>query len=120
MLMLWKARDLLVLSLSFGTKVLVSGILYRMFSLMRGDATSSNSTKAAKLIGDVAGNRATKSASGVYSNTGKRFLLTVIKSAAGVRATNSKTEITVGYNQLSQNIQRIQKSGGKILSISEV
>jgi phycoerythrin-associated linker protein len=114
-----------VLSLSFGTKVLVSGILYRMFSLMRGDATSSNSTKAAKLIGDVAGNRATKivfqkSASGVYSNTGKRFLLTVIKSAAGVRATNSKTEITVGYNQLSQNIQRIQKSGGKILSISEV
>jgi phycoerythrin-associated linker protein len=97
----------------------------RTFALMRGDATSSSNTKAAKLIGDVAGNMATKivsraSASGVYDNTGKRFLLTIIKSAAGVRSANSKTAITIGYDQLSQNIQRIQKSGGKILSISEV
>ncbi len=97
----------------------------RTFALMRGDATSSSNSNGAKLIGDVAGNLATKivaraGASGVYDNTGKRFLLTIIKSAAGIRSARSTSAISVGYDQLSANIQRIQKSGGKILSISEV
>ncbi len=96
----------------------------RTFALMRGDATSSNSSKKAKLIGDVAGNRPTKikapaGVSGAYANTGKRFRI-LITQGTGARITQSKANFEVDYSQLSQKIKNIQKTGGKILSISEV
>lgn len=96
----------------------------RMFSLVRGFA-SSDSGRNAQLIGDVAGNRPTKikapvSGSGTYSNTGKRFRVQVTKSGGGPRNFRSTTSFEVGYDQLSQRIQGIQKTGGKILSITEL
>jgi phycoerythrin-associated linker protein len=96
----------------------------RTFALMRGSA-SSDRGKQAKLINDVASNLPTKfraplSGSGTYSNTGKRFRLTVTKSNYGPRVTRSTTTVEVGYEQLSRKIQNIQKTGGKILSVTEV
>jgi phycoerythrin-associated linker protein len=97
----------------------------RTFALMRGTASSSDSSKKAKLISDVAGNRPTAivspvGASGAYANTGKRFRVVVSKSNSGPRVTMSKATFDVNYSQLSQKIQNIQKTGGKIVSISEI
>lgn len=98
----------------------------RTFALMRGNASSSDSSKKAKLIGDVAGNRATaikapsRGGSGAYANTGKRFRIAVTKANFGPRVTQSQATFEVDYSQLSQKIKNIQKTGGKILSISEV
>ena len=96
----------------------------RTFTLMRGYATS-DAGKPAKLISDVAGNLPTKikspaGGSGAASNTGKRFRIAITKASFGPRVTQSKTTFEVAYSQLSQKIQNIQKTGGKILSITEV
>lgn len=96
----------------------------RAFALMRGYATS-DAGKSAKLISDLGSNLPTKivapaSGSGAYNNTGKRFRVTVSKAASGPRTTQSAMTFEVGYSQLSQRIQNVHKSGGKILSITEV
>jgi phycoerythrin-associated linker protein len=96
----------------------------RTFALMRGFAAN-DAGKSAKLISDLGGNLATKivspsGASGSYSNTGKRFRVVVSKANFGPRVTQSAVTFEVGYSQLSQKIQNIHKTGGKILSITEV
>jgi phycoerythrin-associated linker protein len=97
----------------------------RTFALNRGFATSS-SGKAAQLISDVASNLGTKitppaSGFGAYTNTGKRFRISVTKAGnGGARVSQSNTTYEVGYAQLSRKIQSIQKTGGRILSITEV
>ena len=96
----------------------------RTFALMRGFAAN-DLGKSAKLISDIASNLPTKivapvGGSGASSNTGKRFRVTVSKAGFGPRVTQSTATFEVGYNQLSQRIQGIQKTGGKILSITEV
>ncbi|AKG24612.1 phycobilisome rod-core linker polypeptide [Calothrix sp. 336/3] len=96
----------------------------RTFALMRGFAAN-DLGKSAKLISDIGSNLATKivspsHGSGTSSNTGKRFRLTISKANFGTRVTQSMATFEVGYNQLSQKIQNIQKTGGKILSITEV
>ncbi len=96
----------------------------RSFALVRGDATSDASGKA-RLIGDLAGNRATKISaparrgSGAGSSTGKRFRITVA-SGGGDRVRRSNTTYEVSYNQMSNRMRSIQRSGGRILSITEV
>jgi phycoerythrin-associated linker protein len=96
----------------------------RTFALMRGFAAN-DVGKSAKLISDIGSNLPTKvvapaGASGAYSNTGKRFRVVVSKVNFGPRVTRSAATFEVGYSQLSQKIQSIQKSGGKILSVTEV
>jgi phycoerythrin-associated linker protein len=96
----------------------------RTFALMRGFATNS-SGKSAKLISDLGNNLPTKlvtpsRTSGAYSNTGKRFRISISNANYGPRVTQSAATFEVGYNQLSQKIQNIHKTGGKILSITEV
>jgi phycoerythrin-associated linker protein len=96
----------------------------RTFALVRGFAAN-DFGKQAKLIGDVAGNRATKISfpsvgSGSYSNTGKRFRIRAAKSSGGPRVTQSAATFEVGYDQLSQKIKNIQKTGGRILSITSI
>lgn len=98
----------------------------RTFALMRGDASSSDSSPKAKLISDLGGNRATaikppaRRGSGACANTGKRFRIAITKANFGSRVTKSAATFEVNYSQLSQKIQNIQKTGGKILSITEV
>ncbi len=96
----------------------------RTFALMRGFAAH-DAGKSAKLIGDIAGNLPTKivalaSGSGASSSRGKRFRIAISGANFGARVTRSATTFEVGYNQLSRKIQNIQKTGGKILSITEV
>ena len=96
----------------------------RTFALMRGFA-SNDSGKSARLISDLGGNLPTKvvapsGASGAYSNTGKRFRIMTSKSSFGPRVTRSATTFEVSYSQLSKQIQNVQRSGGRILSVTEV
>lgn len=96
----------------------------RTFALMRGFA-SNDVGKSAKLISDLGSNLPTKivapaGGSGASSSRGKRFRIAVSKANYGPRVTQSAATFEVGYNQLSQKIQNIQKTGGKILSVTEV
>ncbi|WP_390883138.1 phycobilisome rod-core linker polypeptide [Kovacikia minuta] len=96
----------------------------RTFALMRGFAAN-DVGKSARLISDIGSNLPTKivtpaGASGTSSNTGKRFRIVVSKANYGPRVTQSSTTFEVQYSQLSQRIQNIHKTGGKILSVTEV
>jgi phycoerythrin-associated linker protein len=96
----------------------------RTFALMRGFAAN-DVGKSAKLISDLGSNLPTKivspaGASGASSSRGKRFRIVVSKANYGPRVTKSAATFEVGYDQLSQKIQNIQKTGGKILSVTEV
>ena len=97
----------------------------RLFALERGYAAN-DTGKNAKLISDVANNLGTKiktpakGGSGTYSNTGKRFRIVASKANFGSRVTKSNYSVEVGYGQLSKRIQNMQRSGTKIVSISEV
>lgn len=96
----------------------------RMISLLGGASTSDSSNKA-QLIASVASNIPQKiklssiGSSGASSTTGKRFRIVATKSG-GAKVRTSNISYEVGYAQLSRQIQNIQKTGGKILSISEV
>lgn len=96
----------------------------RTFALVRGYSTS-DLGQSARLISDVAGNLPTKivspaTGSGAVSNRGKRFRISVSKANFGPRVVRSTTTFEVGFAQMSTKIQNIQKTGGKILSITEV
>lgn len=58
--------------------------------------------------------------SGAYSNLGKRFSITVAKAGGGPQTRRSNTFVEADYTQLSKAIQNIQKTGGKILKVTEV
>ncbi|NET13849.1 MAG: photosystem I reaction center subunit XII, partial [Okeania sp. SIO1H6] len=58
--------------------------------------------------------------SGPYSNTVKRFQILVTKTGIGPTVKLSKTTYTVSYEQLTSKINSIQRTGGKILKITEV
>lgn len=95
----------------------------RTFSLDRGYAAS-NATSTS-LVSDIAGNLGTKiksrvTGSGAYSNTGKRFRISVSKANFGSRVTKSNYSVLVGFSQLSDRIKVIQRSGAKITGISEL
>ncbi|WP_341529181.1 phycobilisome rod-core linker polypeptide [Nostoc sp. UHCC 0302] len=94
----------------------------RMFSLLRGTA-SSDSDRKAKLITDIAANLPTSIKTPVagssVSSTSKRFLIKFAKGCTGLRSRLGNTEYVVDYNQLSQQMQNIHKLGGKIISITE-
>jgi hypothetical protein len=100
-------------------------VFNRTLSLLSGLATSDSSNKA-QLISSVAANIPQKikvKSSGIgkaYTNTGKKFQISVTKSGTTPVFKQSIINYTVSYEQLSKQIQNIQKTGGKILSISEV
>jgi len=98
----------------------------RTLALTRGYAAN-DSGRGAALIGDLAGNLPTKikaptSAIGSSGcgNTGKRFLISIAGANFGPRVARSCCTFEVPYAQMSQKIQNIQRTGGKILSITEV
>ncbi|WP_353736080.1 MULTISPECIES: phycobilisome linker polypeptide [unclassified Okeania] len=56
-----------------------------------------------------------------YGNTEKRFTIAFSTSQAPARLGKlSSQECVVKYSQMSKILQNIQKTGGKIISISEV
>ncbi|MBE8965736.1 phycobilisome rod-core linker polypeptide [Nostocales cyanobacterium LEGE 12452] len=95
----------------------------RTFSLVRGFA-SSDSDRKAKLIGDIGSNLSTSikapAAGSSVSTTDKRFLIKAVKGAGNLRTRLGNLEYIVNYNQLSGQVQNIHRTGGKIVSITEV
>lgn len=97
----------------------------RMFALLGGPA-SNDSSNAAKLITSVGANLPTEIKSPLvgnganYGNTGKRFRIAVVKPGVGPVVKRSNTTYEVSYSQMSAKIQNIHKSGGQIVSITEV
>ncbi|MEH2128280.1 phycobilisome rod-core linker polypeptide [Nostoc sp.] len=95
----------------------------RTFSLVRGFA-SSDSDRKAKLIGDIGSNLPTSikapAAGSSVSSTDKRFLIKAVKGAGNLRTRLGNLEYVVNYNQLSGQVQNIHRTGGKIISITEV
>lgn len=98
----------------------------RMFSLLRGSATSDRDRRA-QLITSVAANLSTAikppavGNGASYGNTGKRFRIMFSTSQAAARLKRfSRQECVVDYSQMSQQVQNIHKTGGRILNIAEV
>lgn len=97
----------------------------RMFALLRGSATSDRG-KGAQLISSLAANIATPikplaKGTSAYGNLGKRFRISFASSQASARLKRvSQQTIVVTYDQMSQSVQNIHKSGGKIASITEL
>lgn len=100
-------------------------VFNRTVSLLSGFATSDSSNKAmlTTSIGTNVSPKIKVKSSGIeknYSNTDKQFKISVKKSGMTPVFKQSNITYTVGYSQLSSQIQNIQKTGGKILSIIEV
>ena len=97
----------------------------RTFTLYRGEATSDTSSSS-KLIASIASNLATKIANPAvgnganYGSTGKRFRIAFVKGGTTPTQKQSNKSFEIGYDQMSARIQAIQKTGGKIVSITEV
>ncbi|MEH2424430.1 MAG: phycobilisome rod-core linker polypeptide [Nostoc sp.] len=95
----------------------------RTFTLLRGVASSDGGSKA-KLISDIGSNLPTSikapAAGSSVSSTNKRFLIKAVKGAAKIPTRLGKLEYVVNYNQLSGQVQNIHRTGGKIISITEV
>lgn len=94
----------------------------RTFTLMRGLATHDGLGQSAKLTRDLGLNLPTQIVAPARGSGAreKRFRISISKVGYGARIIRSTTTLDVGYKQLSQKIQNIQKTGGKILSITEV
>ncbi len=98
----------------------------RMFSLLRGPATN-DSDNSARLISSIAANLATPIKAPLvgnganYDNTGKRFRIAFSSNTSAARLKKfSVQQCVVKYSQMSRKVQNIQKSGGKILKVTEV
>ncbi|MEB3343520.1 phycobilisome rod-core linker polypeptide [Okeania sp.] len=112
---------------SQGTKTVVgmkNVTFNRTFALERGYATSDRN-KSSRLTLDLAANLGTKitepaSVSAPYNNRIKRFQISVTKTGIGPVVKRSATTYTVSYEQLTSKINSIQRTGGKILKITEV
>jgi phycoerythrin-associated linker protein len=96
----------------------------RMFAVDRGPAQVSSSVKSAQLVGAIGGNTTSKikaSTSTVLgSGTEKRFKIAVSGSKFDTRRRVSATEYIVSASKMTPMIQRINRTSGKIVSITEI
>jgi phycoerythrin-associated linker protein len=95
------------------------------FSLLRGSATHDRDS-CPRLISSLAGGMATPIKSlamgngAHHDNTSKRFRITyAANNAAAVLNKTSNQEVVVSFSQMPRQIQLINASAGKVLSVSE-
>ncbi|NER21779.1 MAG: photosystem I reaction center subunit XII [Symploca sp. SIO1B1] len=98
----------------------------RMFSLLRGPATNDSDSRP-RLISSIAANlptpiKAPAVGNGAnYGNTGKRYSIAYSTSQAAARLNRfSKQEKVISYEQMTPFVQKIHRTGGKILSVTEL
>ncbi|MBO9999168.1 MAG: phycobilisome rod-core linker polypeptide [Cyanobacteria bacterium SID2] len=101
-----------------------NNVFNQTVSLVGGFATSDSSNRA-QLVSSLAANlpqkiKVSAGTAGAASTTEKRFRIAVAKGGVTPVAKQSNTTYEVSYTQLSQRIQTIHRSGGSILSITEV
>ena len=101
-------------------------VFNRTFSLLRG-AASNDSDSRPRLISSIAGNLPTPIKPPTLGNganadnTGKRYRIVYSSSQVAARLNRySKRESIIGYSQMSPLVQNIHRTGGKILSVTEV
>lgn len=96
----------------------------RLFAVDRGPAQVSSSVKAPQLMFAVANNAANQikpsTATVIGSGTEKRFKIVVTGSKFDTRRRISTTEYIVSASKMTPQIQRINRTSGKIISITEV
>ena len=96
----------------------------RIFALDRGPAQIDSSVKAAQLVYAVATNSANaikaSSATVIGSGTEKRFKIVVTGSKFDSPRRISTTEYIVPASKMTPQIQRIHRTSGKIISITEI
>ena len=96
----------------------------RVYSLYRGYATS-DSGKSAQLISDLAANLPTAivfptQGGGTPGSNKKRFRIKATKASISSLNRLSNQTYEVSYEQLNARIKNIHRTGGKILSITEI
>lgn len=95
-----------------------------IFALDRGSAQVDSSVKASQLVAAVAGNMATKikpsSATVIGSGTEKRFKILTTAAKFDSPRRVSSNEYIVSASKMTPQIQRIHRTGAKIVSITEV
>ena len=96
----------------------------RIFGLDRGPAQVDSSVKASQLVYAVAANSATTikpaKSSVIGSGTEKRFKILVSGSKFDSPRRVSTTEYIVSASKMTPQIQRINRTSGKIVSITEI
>ena len=96
----------------------------RIFALDRGPAQVDSSVKASQLVGAIAGNSANvikpSTSTVIGSGTEKRFKILVSGSKFDSPRRLSTTEYLVPASKMTPQIQRIQRTGAKIVSITEI
>ena len=96
----------------------------RMFVLDRGAAQVDSAVTASQLVYNIATNSPNKikpaSATVIGSGTEKRFKILATGFKFDSRRRVSTTEYLVPGNKMTPQIQRIQRAGGRIVSITEV
>jgi phycoerythrin-associated linker protein len=91
-----------------------------MFALDRGPAQLSSAVKSSQMVGLSSSNKiAASSATVTGSGTEKKFRILVKGTVGGVRRV-STTEYLVSAEKMSPTLQRINRTSGKIVSITEV
>jgi len=96
----------------------------RMFALDRGASQVDSSVKASQLVFAVATNSTSKinasTATVIGSGTEKLFKILVAGSKFDTQRRVSATEYIVSASKMTPQIQRINRTSGKIVSITEV
>lgn len=96
----------------------------RIFAIDRGPAYVDSSVKSSQLVGAIAGNMATKikpaSSTVIGSGTEKRFKILVSGSKFDAPRRISTSEYIVSATKMTPQIKRINKTGAKIVSITEI
>jgi phycoerythrin-associated linker protein len=96
----------------------------RMFAVDRGPAQVSSAVKSAQLLASVAGNAGLaikpSSATVIGSGTEKRFKIVVSGVKFSGPSRISTKEYIVPASKMTPQIQRINRTSGKILSITEI
>jgi phycoerythrin-associated linker protein len=96
----------------------------RMFAIDRGPAQVSSAVKASQLVSAIPSNAGNKvspaSARVIGSGTERKFKIVVTGSAFDAPRRISTTEYIVSATKMTPTIQRINRTSGKIVSITEI
>ena len=96
----------------------------RMFVLDRGPSQIDSAVTSSQLVAAIAGNTANKikasTATVIGSGTEKRFKIVVAGSKFDSPRRISSTEYIVSASKMTPQIQRINRTSGKIVSITEI
>ena len=96
----------------------------RIFAIDRGPAQVSSAVKSAQLVGQVGGgekgNKVKAAATNLNSGTTKRFKIKTTAAKFDSPRRVSMNEYIVSADKMTPQIQRIHRTGAKIVSITEI